>query len=150
MRRIFKRKDGGVSVIIPAPKSRRKDETEAQWLERVFDKSTPDGVEYEDVSASEIPSDRTFRNAWVKNSSGIEVDMPKARAIHMDKIRVVRNKELERLDKPFMIALEDGDDIAKSEIGAQKKSLRDIPQTFDLTVASTPDELKVLWPNELN
>ena len=44
MRRIIYREDGGVSVITPAPKSKREDETEAEWLKRVFDKATPDGI----------------------------------------------------------------------------------------------------------
>ena len=78
MRRIIYREDGGVSVITPAPKSRRKDETEAEWLKRVFDKATPEGAEYEDVGKDKIPKSREFRGAWTgKKGKGISIDKVK-------------------------------------------------------------------------
>jgi len=177
MRRIIKRDDGGVSVVSPAPKSRRvlfEDETfcsidrlpvkldqldpetytlepEAEWLERVFSKATPDGAEYADVSASEIPSDRTFRGAWIKNVATIEVDMPKARDIHMDRIRVDRDKKLAELDNEERLAVRNKHPLNKSmeDIQAEKNVLCDIPQTLNLTGAVTPNELKALWPEDL-
>ena len=78
MRRIIYREDGGISVIIPAPKSKREDETEAEWLKRVFDKATPEGAEFEDVGKDKIPQDREFRGAWTgKKGKGISVDKVK-------------------------------------------------------------------------
>ena len=82
MRRIIYNLDGTISVIHPAPKSRQKDETEAEWLKRVFDKATPEGVEYEDVKKEEIPQDREFRNAWTgKKARGISIDKVKKQEI---------------------------------------------------------------------
>lgn len=49
---IYKTEDGGVAVIIPA------ESVEAAM------KDIPIGAEYSIVSAADIPSDRTFRNAW--------------------------------------------------------------------------------------
>jgi len=49
---IYKTPDGGVAVIIPA------DTIEACM------KDIPEGAEYAIVDAADIPSDRTFRNAW--------------------------------------------------------------------------------------
>jgi len=78
MKRILYNVDGTISVIHPAPKSKRKDETEAEWLKRVFDKATPEGSEYEDVEDSKIPQDREFRNAWTgKKGKGISIDKVK-------------------------------------------------------------------------
>ena len=78
MRRIIYREDGGVSVITPAPKSKKIWETEEQWLERVFDKATPEGAEYEDVGKDKIPQDREFRGAWTgKKGKGISIDKVK-------------------------------------------------------------------------
>ena len=78
MRRIIYREDGGVSVITPAPKSKRDNETEAEWLKRVFDKATPEGAEFEDVEDSKIPQDREFRGAWTgKKGKGISIDKVK-------------------------------------------------------------------------
>ena len=76
------------------------------------------------------------------------INMAKACGIQMDKIRVVRNKELDALDVPFMKAIEDGDTAAQATIKTKKQALRDIPQTFDLTT-DTADELKQKWPEGL-
>ena len=77
----------------------------------------------------------------------IVINMPKARGIHMDKIREVRNKELAKKDIEFMKALE-ADDGSHTAIATEKQALRDIPQTFDLTT-DTVDELKNKWPEGL-
>ena len=79
----------------------------------------------------------------------INVDMTKARAIHMDAIRVVRNAELAAKDVTFMRAVEAGDTDAQATIGTEKQTLRDLPATFDLTTAGTPELLKAKWPAEL-
>jgi len=78
----------------------------------------------------------------------INVDMAKARVIHMDAIRVVRDAELIAQDITFMRAVEAGDTDAQAAIATEKQVLRDIPQTFDLTTKS-PTELKRRWPREL-
>jgi hypothetical protein len=78
----------------------------------------------------------------------INVDMTKARAIHLSKIRIVRDEELVKLDIVLMKAVEIGDTTAQVTIAAKKQTLRDIPQTFDLT-ARTPQQLKGKWPAEL-
>ena len=49
---IYPTPEGGVAVIIPA-----------ESVELAF-KDVPEGVEYKVVDVSEIPEDRTFRNAW--------------------------------------------------------------------------------------
>ena len=49
---IYKTTDGGVAVIIPA------DTIDACM------KDIPEGAEYAIVDVTDIPSDRTFRNAW--------------------------------------------------------------------------------------
>ena len=49
--------ESGVSVIVPSP----------NWkgtLEELAAKDVPAGKLYKIVDGSEIPSDRTFRNAW--------------------------------------------------------------------------------------
>jgi len=89
--------------------------------------------------------------AWEMDTDGTpKVNMPKARGVHMDKIRVVRNAELVKKDVPFMRAVEAGDTDAQARIGTEKQTLRDLPATFDLTTDNdTPEELKAKWPTEL-
>jgi hypothetical protein len=80
----------------------------------------------------------------------INVNMTKARAIHLAEIRRVRNLELAAKDIPFMRAVEAGDTSAQSTIGTEKQTLRDIPATFDITTGiDTPEQLKARWPAEL-
>ena len=49
---IYKTTDGGVAVIVPA-----------DTIESCM-KDIPEGAECAIVDVSDIPSDRTFRNAW--------------------------------------------------------------------------------------
>jgi hypothetical protein len=80
----------------------------------------------------------------------INVNMTKARAIHLEEIRRVRNAELVKKDVPFMRAVEAGDTDAQTTIGTEKQVLRDIPATFDITTGvDTPEKLKAKWPTEL-
>lgn len=51
---IYPNDEGGVSIIIPAPGV-----TKEQLLTAV-----PNGKPYKIVDAKDIPTDRTFRNAW--------------------------------------------------------------------------------------
>lgn len=80
----------------------------------------------------------------------INVNMSKARAIHLAEIRRVRNAELVKKDVPFMRAVEVGDTDAEATIATEKQALRDIPATFDITTGvDTPEKLKAKWPDEL-
>ena len=80
----------------------------------------------------------------------INVNMTKARVIHLAEIRKVRNAELAKLDVPWMKAAEAGDTSAQSTIATEKQVLRDIPATFDITTGvTTPELLKAKWPAEL-
>lgn len=98
------------------------------------------------INPSEIPQDRTFRNAWIDGAGKIEHDMDTARDIHMARIRIARNAKLVETDKS--VAALDGSSLP-AELKAFRQKLRDIPQTLDLTKASTIEELKALWPAEL-
>ena len=87
--------------------------------------------------------------AWEMDTDGTpKVNMAKARGVHMDVIRLARNTELAAKDVTFMRAVEAGDASAQSTLSTEKQTLRDIPQTFDLTT-DTPEQLKALWPTEL-
>ena len=127
-------------------------ESDDDFFIRVVNNAVPDGVSYEviedtDLTIAEFLSDRTFREAWEQEGNQPIVSMPKARGIQMDKIRKVRNKELAKKDVEYMKALE-ADDGSSTAIAVEKQTLRDIPQTFDLT-ADTPEELKEKWPEGL-
>jgi|TARA_B100000902_G_C27242081_1_gene880559 hypothetical protein len=56
---IYPTDDGGVAVIIPAPEF-----LETHTIEELAAKDVPSGKDYQIIDESEVPSDRTFRNAW--------------------------------------------------------------------------------------
>ena len=108
------------------------------------------------VEEADVPHDHPcnakceFFDAWEWRDEGARVNMTKARAMHMDKIRLVRNAELAAKDIPWMKAVEAGNTSAQATIATEKQVLRDIPATFDITTGvSTPELLKARWPTEL-
>ena len=54
---IYPNNKGGVSVIVPSPNLQGT-------IEELAVKDVPANTPYKIVDVSEIPSDRTFRNAW--------------------------------------------------------------------------------------
>lgn len=56
---IYPTDEGGVSIIIPTPEA-----LETMTIEEIAAKDVPAGKEFKIVSVDDIPSDRTFRNAW--------------------------------------------------------------------------------------
>ena len=56
---IYPNDDGGVAVIVPSPEYLAE-----HTIEELAAKDVPQGKPFQIVDVSEIPSDRTFRNAW--------------------------------------------------------------------------------------
>ena len=106
-------------------------------------KDVPDGVAYEIVEDSVIPTDRTFRDAWVQDSKTIKTDMAKAREIHKTKIREARTSKLAELDIEFQKALETS--ASTTDIVSKKQALRDAPADSGIASATTEAKLKAQW-----
>ena len=70
---IYTQDDGTVAVVIPADCG--------LTIEQIAEKSVPAGKEYKIVDVSEIPSDRTYRNAWKHDDGVISVDSAKKKVI---------------------------------------------------------------------
>ena len=56
---IYPNDNGGVVVITPAPEC-----LQTRTVEEIAAKDVPAGVPYKIINASDLPTDRTFRNAW--------------------------------------------------------------------------------------
>ncbi len=54
---IYKKDDGGVGIIIPAEKC---DLT----IDQIAAKDVPSGKPFTIINVSEVPTDRTYRDAW--------------------------------------------------------------------------------------
>ena len=128
---IYTNPDGTVSIIIP--------------VGNVNDsiKDVPDGLSYEIVEDSVIPTDRAFRNAWKQNNKTIETDMAKAREIHKTNIRNARIPKLAELDIEFQKALETS--ASTTDIVSKKQALRDAPADSAIASADTETKLKAQW-----
>lgn len=101
------------------------------------------------ITPADIPADRTFRAAWKDVATKIDIDMPKARDIWRDRMRVARAPKLAALDAAYLRADEAGDALLKRTIAAQKQVLRDVTTLPAIEAAKTPEELKAVWPAEL-
>jgi hypothetical protein len=63
---IYPNDDGGVAIVIPSPEA-----LEQYGIEAIALKDVPAGKPYKIVSVEDIPSDRTFRNAWTVNEADL-------------------------------------------------------------------------------
>ena len=59
MKIIFKNENGGVSVVYPTEEA-----LYSMSIDEIAKRCVPTGLRYKIVEDSEIPTDRTFRNAW--------------------------------------------------------------------------------------
>lgn len=169
------RVDGGVTVMrVVVTEYRPTDEREkAQGLgERIANWTIDPTPEYIDniiakhnwqgpqapVSWRFVPNDYVdedtdsdFRDAW-KDTPGRnkpDVDMPKARDIHRDRLRAIRAPLLEDLDNQYMRADEAGNAALKAEIAGKKTALRNVTDDPAIDAAKTPEQLKAVWPAAL-
>ena len=125
---IYQNETGGVSIIIP---------TESVELAL---KDVPEGVPYEIVDEADIPSDRTFRNAWVMGDCCVEHDIDKCKELAHDKRRAKRAEEFAPHDEVIMKQIPDVD---AAEAEAKRQEIRDKYAALQdaIDAASTVDEL---------
>ena len=108
-----------------------------------------DGKSIDTASASSMPSDRHFRDAWTLSGTVISEDMTAAKVIFKEKIRQVRKPLLEAQDVAFMKALESGNSSAQTTAKNAKTKLRDAPAASAITNADTIAKLKAAWDTDV-
>ena len=126
---IYTNAEGGVSVIVPA-----------ESVELAL-KDVPEGVAYEIVTTDEVPSDRTFRNAWVVGDHCIDYDLDKAKDIGHDTRRTQRAEEFKPYDEVIMKQIPGADNAAAEEARQQIRFKYALIQDV-IEAAETPDEIK--------
>lgn len=134
---IYTSPEGNVCVVIPAPGFSVSD----------CMKDVPAGaITPEVVPVADIPSDRTFRNAWKRGEQGkrIGVDMVKGKEITHEKRRVKRELELAPLDKQINVLVGKPQDQAAVE--TQRQAIRDKYATMqtDIDACTAPEQLKAI------
>lgn len=132
---LIEREDGGVSVMQDVP----EDQLERNLSEWAKHQAPGEGyVSHRQVAASEIPTDRTFRNAWVENKGKIVFDLPKCKNIAHDKRRRERAAAFAPLDIEATIPAK------AAEAEAKRQVIRDADALKQATIdaARSVDELK--------
>ena len=133
--------EGNLCVVVPAP----------SWngtIKELAEKDVPQGLAYKIVNENEIPSDRTFRGAWVLNAGVISHDMKKAKEIKRNMIREQRKAKFTALDneinKKLVNAITTGDNSLIVELEGKRKVLRDAPAMPEIESAETIEDLAVI------
>ena len=94
----------------------------------------------------EVDGGRYFRDAWEVVDGARVPNRTKAQAVKMERIRRVRNAQLNVEDVNWNKA---NGDSAKAVVETERQRLRDIPATFDLSPSAFPTiaNLKAAWPD---
>jgi hypothetical protein len=126
---IYQSESGGVAVIIP---------TESVELAL---KDVPEGIPYEIFDVADIPSDRTFRGAWVMGDCCIEHDIDRCREIGHDMRRAARAEEFAPHDELIAKQIPG---VSATEAEAARQEIRDkyalIQSAID--AAETTEQIK--------
>lgn len=136
---IYENNDGTISVVYPI-------DSELP-LNEIFDKACGD-KEYIVIEKQSLPQDRIFRDAWKLVGDAVEIDRDKAEELHMNRLRYLRKKSLEKLDVEYFKALSVNDNIRIEDINNIKQNLRNMPDTYDLTELPL-EELHLAKPDYL-
>jgi hypothetical protein len=107
------------------------------------------------VEDGAIPSDRTFRNAWVANGAAVDVDLDQAKSIGHDKRRAARAEEFKPHDEVIMKQIPGADAVAAEAARAairtkyeQVQTAIDAATNNDCTYPSDPLHLPGFYPSE--
>tara|TARA_B100000927_G_C16427034_1_gene453915 strand:- start:215 stop:466 length:252 start_codon:yes stop_codon:yes gene_type:complete len=71
MRILFRQDDGTVAIIIPVLTEINPDTDKPYTLEEIAAKDVPTGYKYKIVEDSDVPTDRSFRNAWTVDENDL-------------------------------------------------------------------------------
>lgn len=136
---VYSNPDDSVAVIAPSP-------AYAGTMSELAAAIVPSGIPFAIVADTDMPKDRTFRDAWRYGDDGIYHDIETAKTIWRNKWRAARTPLLAKLDIEMLQALGVGDSAKVAEIEAKKQALRDVTQT------ALPDDIegiKAVWPDIL-
>jgi hypothetical protein len=133
--------NNGVGVIIPSDPS--------LTIEEIAERDVPEGLPFlitEELDVHDIYDG--YLSAYNYNEeTGAEVNIDRAKAIHLDKFRAARKPKLAALDVAFMRAVEQSDSAKQAEIAEAKQQLREITK---IALPDTLPEIKETWPEILN
>lgn len=156
---------GKMRILRPSPAMLDKDSPVRKYLKEIkklsindeddvmqylVDNDLPAGVTtHEIIDDSLLPTDRYFRNVWEhdEGKANVKIDLQKARDDHMERIKDARDDEMLVKDAEQIKDLTDDTKIAL--VQAEKDTLANIHNTFDLLRYTTLEDIKNAWPVEV-
>ena len=71
MRIIYKQDNGIAAIVAPVFKEINPDTGKIWTIEEIAAKTVPTGYKYKIVEDSDVPTDRSFRNAWTVDEADL-------------------------------------------------------------------------------
>lgn len=139
---VFTNSEGGTSIIIPAP---------GILIQDCMKDVPSDALDVEIIDVTDVPADRTFRNAWKRDTTPapqkIAIDMVKAKDITHSRRRAKRDVEFAPHDEIIMKQLPGKSD---QQAEAARASIRQKYDSIQLQIdaVNTPDALKAIIDTE--
>ena len=135
---VYQGEDGIAKIVIP---TQEYNGTMEDLLNEVVPENCEDSANIVEVDT--VPSDRTFRNAWVTSKGkSVEVDLDKSKEEAKIKVRQARVPKFAELDVAYQRADEAGDADAKKAVADKKKVARDSTTDTKITDADSVANLK--------
>ena len=138
---VYQGEDGIAKIVVPSLEYLAKGNTMDDVLKKCVPENCRDSANVVEVDT--VPSDRTFRNAWVtEQGKSVEVDLAKAKDVAKDKVRQARTPKFAELDVAYQRADEADDSDAKAAVVVKKQTARDATADTKITNADSVDNLK--------
>ena len=127
---IYTNSEGGVSVVHPTGEVPISELPAKLGL-----------TDYEIVADDVIPTDRTFRNAWVKSGATVAEDLPKCKEIAHERRREARAEEFKPHDEVISKQIP-GADVTAAEASRAAIRTKYATMQTEIDAASTTAEIK--------
>lgn len=137
---IIKHNDGTVSIVAFNVSFGNDNAAKLAHLQTL----SKDGDIVDLISPEQLP-DRYFREAW---NHDLGIDLPKARNVHLDRLRKERDEKLQASDAKILVAKEQGDVQKEDTLKVKRQALRDMPTVAApaLEALTDPAQIKIYRP----
>jgi hypothetical protein len=145
---VYTKANGSLGFVYPNPRSRRPEETEAAWLNRVLARDMP--AEAVDVTLrddSEVPQSKRFRDCWRLVNGQVRPDLSLARMQVIREARAERTRRLKEAeaDEAWAVTDEERAALATYRQAVQDMAARVRSDTQGLGLAALAT-YRPAWP----
>lgn len=143
---VYREMNGGCAILLPTPEALK-----LMTIEEIAYKDVPKGCSWRVVSVDKLPKDFNFFDAWTDDypTETVDIDMDKAKAIHLDRLRAKRTEKFVEMGFPYRLTPEVEKSIVSPITQERLQSLRDFPQKLDLSKVNSVEELSKIIPDVL-